>query len=293
MVNYIIKIFRYIIKILLGVINSLEKLQRNSQDKPWYYLDDIVKRDALLRDIYQKIDSGQTWLEAIRNPEALNHGERVAEYAFIASYLKKNKPLSILDVGCVLNNTVIADYIEQQSRIYFLNPAFETVHYKEYGYFKFPLSDWHLPLTFSLVTCLSTIEHIGFDNSRYGVNEVDQGWDWPRCIEEVVRSIEILYSTTEPGGTIIASCPYGREEFVLMPPETGVRTAQVLHVGHVEALRKNFGRRINITTLRLSEHGWNTCNPEARFQQYGTIGPGASGLILIDAKKNKNDISKF
>jgi len=131
---------------------------------------------------------------------------------------------------------------------------------------------------------LFDFEHIGFDNTRYGVNEVDQGWDWPRCIEEVVQSIGMLFTMVEPGGTLVASCPYGVEEYVLMPPETGVRTAQVLHMGHIEALRKAFGDRIEIITLRLSKLGWESCLPEDEFQLYGAIGPGASGLILIIGK---------
>lgn len=282
--------FKHIAKLLRHTASLIEQYQQNHQEKPTYYVDDITRRDILIREVYQKIESGESWLEAIRIPKAANHGERVAEYAFIASLLKKNKPLSIVDVGCVLNNPVIVDYVEHQSRVYFLNPALETVHYKKYGYFKFSLSDWHLPLTFSLVTCLSTIEHIGFDNTRYGVNEFDQGWDWSRCIEEVVRDIEKLYSMTEPGGTMVASCPYGHDEYVLHPPVTGVRTAQVLHLGHVEALRKEFGCRIEIITLRLSEIGWEHCNPDEVFQPYGAIGPGASGLILIVAKKIKDGI---
>jgi hypothetical protein len=275
---------KYIAKLLRHVLRLIEKFQKKPHNGPSYYRDDIAKRDALLRDLYKKIEAGQTWLESIHTPESANHGERVAEYAYVASLLDGLAPSSILDVGCVLNNPVIADFVTPRSHIYFLNPALETVHYQNYGYFKSPLSKWHAPLTFPLVTCFSTIEHIGFDNTRYGVNEVDHGWDWPRCIEEVVKSIEMLLTIVEPGGTLVASCPYGVEEYVLMPPESGVRTAQILHMGHVEALQKAFGARLEIITLRLSEFGWESCLPDDEFQPYGAIGPGASGLILIVGK---------
>lgn len=263
----------------------MEKCQQKRLNVPSYYTDDIARRDTLLYNLYEKNKAGQSWLEVINTPQATHHGERIAEYTFIASLLDELAPSSILDVGCVLNNPVIADFVAPRSHIYFLNPALESVHYQKYGYFRSPLSEWHVPMTFPLVTCLSTIEHFGFDNTRYGVNEIDQGWGWPRCIEEVLRSIGILLSITESGGTMVASCPYGIREYVLMPPETGVRTAQVLHMEHVDALRKEFGDRIEITTLRLSEAGWELCAPEDEFLPYGAVGPGASGLILIVGKK--------
>ena len=272
-------------KLLRFAASLIEKSYFPTQEKPSPYVDDIATRDILIREVYRKIESGQSWLEAIRTPKASNHGERVAEYAFIASLLKDLEPSSILDVGCVLNNPVIAAIVERQSHIYFLNPALETVHYQEYGYFKYSLSSWRVPMTFPLVTCLSTLEHIGFDNTRYGVNEFDQGWDWPRCVEEVVRSIEILYSMTEPGGMMVVSCPYGCAEYVLLPPETGVRSAQVLHMKHIEALRKTFGFHLEIITLRLSLNGWEPHAPDDNYQPYGEVGPGASGLILIFGKK--------
>jgi hypothetical protein len=253
--------------------------------KPTYYVDDILNRDILINEIYQEMELGATWLEAIRRPKTSNHGERVAEYAFIASFLKELEIESMLDVGCVMNNAVIANHIKPKCQMYFLNPSLENVIYKEYGYFKFPLSSWRATLAFPLVTCFSTIEHIGFDNTRYGVDEIDQEWDWPRCIEEVVRSVEILLSKTASGGTMVASCPYGREEFVFHPPVSGVRTAQVLHVKHVEALKEKFGNSLEIITLRLSENGWEPHPPEGEYQSYGDIGPGASGLILIIMKK--------
>jgi len=276
---------KYVAKLPRHCLHLIEQCQHRHRDVPSYYRDDIAKRDMLLREIYSKLETGEDWFKAIQNPKVENHGERVAEYAYVATLLKELKPFSILDVGCVLNNPVISDFVDSKSSIYFLNPVQEEVCYQKYGYFRSSLAEWDCPMTFPLVTCLSTIEHIGFDNTRYGVNEFDQGWDWPRCIEEVVRSVAKLLTFTETGGTMFVSCPYGVKEYVLMPPETGVRTAQVLHMGHVEALRKEYGKSLEIITLRLSEVGWESCPPDAEFRPYGDVGPGASGLILIVGKK--------
>lgn len=267
-------------------LKALFHLNNNSsKKKPWYYVDDILKRDALLKTIYKQMAIGRSWIDLIKKSEASQHGERVAEYSLIASELSKCRPSSILDVGCVLNNSIITDFVEQNSRIFFLNPSLEKVVYPEYGYFKFPLSEFSENWTFPFVTCLSTIEHFGFDNTRYGVAEQDQGWDWTRCIDEVTKSIEILLSMTAQGGKMIASCPYGCKEFVYHPPIHGVRTAQVLHNEHVDALKEKFGSSIEIITLKLTKDGWVESYPDSSYASYGAIGPGASGLVIIVGKK--------
>ncbi|GEM_PF-5432723 len=270
-------------KIIPWLKKSNMRCVRN--DSQAYYVDDTVKRDELIANIYRNMLAGAAWHEAIRTSKATEHGERVAEYAFASSLLIDYNPTAILDVGCVLNNHVISDVVGRHRRLFFLNPSVETVVYPEYTYFKFPLSKWDINLTFPFVTCLSTIEHIGFDNTRYGSNEIDKGWDWDQCIHEVVKSINILSAMTAPGGIMVASCPYGCPEYVLHPPVTGVRTAQTLHLKHVQALRDTFGDTMEIITLRLSSEGWVMDAVDAVYQPYGSIGPGASGLILMILKK--------
>ncbi len=286
--KFIVKLLRYLIYTLQHIALIFERTLPKPPIPPAYYIDDIQNRDVLIRKLYEGLESRETWLNTIQNPRAANHGERVAEYTYIAHLLRKIKPSAIMDVGCVMNNPIVSEYVESKSDIYFLNPVFETVRYKKYGYFKMLLSEWNIPMTFPFVTCLSTIEHIGFDNTRYGLNEVDQGWDWPRCIQEVIGSIKMLLSMTEKGGTMVASCPYGCKEFVYLPPEVGVRTAQVLHHEHIQALQKEFGSQLEIITLRLSETGWETSQPESLYEPYGSIGPGASGLILITTNGRYN-----
>jgi hypothetical protein len=92
---------------------------------------------------------------------------------------------------------------------------------------------------------------------------------------------------------MVISCPYGLEEFVLMPPSTGVRTAQVLNIGHFEALQREFRNRFKYIILRLSEVGWVESRPDDEFKPYGSIGPGASGVIFILGEKKKDDTSIF
>jgi len=206
----------------------------------------------------------------------------VAEYALVAARLREAPPDALLDVGCVLNNPIIADRIPPGCRLHFLNPSLEQVIYPEYVYFRLPLAHWSHGWRFPLVTCFSTLEHIGFDNTRYGVPERDQGWDWSRCIAEFTQNLERLTTMVAEGGLLIVTCPYGRKEFVHHPPRHGVRTAQVLHREHLAALRLSaLGPALRVLTLRLDQRGWLTVDPEAPFEAYGSVGPGAAGLAVL------------
>jgi SAM-dependent methyltransferase len=250
-----------------------------------YYVDDFPQRDALLQEIYAQLKQGSAWREAIRTPRAAKHGERVAEYAFMASYLLEHQPKKILDVGCVLNNPIIDPLIHPESELSFLNPSLEKLVRSQAHYHQNHLSDHTLSSDFDLVSCLSTLEHIGFDNTRYHVDEKDQNWDWPRCVQEFTANIERLLQLVNPSGHAIISCPYGKAEFVLHPPLIGVRTAQVINSQHVEALRQSkLVSRLQMTFLRLSQNGWEEAEYDSEFKSYGEIGPGASGLILITSQ---------
>jgi SAM-dependent methyltransferase len=58
--------------------------------------------------------------------------------------------------------------------------------------------------TFDLVWCISSLEHIGMDNSGYGESRSD-GATAERAIAEMAR-------ITRPGGSILVTVPYGKSE---------------------------------------------------------------------------------
>ncbi len=250
------------------------------------YVDDLDQLYVELSKCRERIASNASWDEVVKSPFASSHGERYAEYPFLMQWFRDHQPQEILDVGCVLNNRNINPSISSASKLSFLNPAKETLIRQDADYYVMPLQDASLGKTFDLVTCLSTIEHFGMDNSRYGFDSFDLGWDWNRCIEEFLNAIHSLYELTSPGGTLIVSCPYGQKEFVIMPPIVGVRTAQVIHAEHIEAFQERFGHLNNqIHLLRLTGDGWIPSVIQDDYESYGTIGPGASGLIILQIQK--------
>lgn len=63
----------------------------------------------------------------------------------------------------------------------------------------------HMPFEddyFDTVTCVSTIEHVGHDNSRYGSDRTDAGQEDVVALAEVARVVR-------PGGRVLITVPFG------------------------------------------------------------------------------------
>jgi SAM-dependent methyltransferase len=161
-------------------------------------------------------------------PELAGLDERCIEYPVALEAVMqaaKNPDLHLLDVGCVLNNGLIAKYVSEFARmIWFINPSLEKPAYTEN--MVYVLSDIRrvrLPemLQFDLVTCLSTIEHIGMDNTRYGgaPAEFDGAIDDPeRFAIDGLRSISRF---VKPGGRLLTSVPFGPFELLYLYQQPG------------------------------------------------------------------------
>lgn len=249
-----------------------------------YYVDDIAKRDAVLRSMMGMIRAGTPWSRVICDRRAASHGERLPEYTYVYDQLIRLSPARLLDVGCVLNNRTVDAYIPAECEVSFLNPASEPICRSRAIYHKMRLEEFH-GRRYPLVTCLSTLEHIGFDNTRYGTALKDEGWDWAQAIDSIVKNVEKLTEFVEPGGVLLVSCPYGQAEYVRLPPGTGARVWQVLHAGHVEALRRSaILRNARFVFTKLTHEGWQPATAEEEYQPFGAVSCGASGLLILQWK---------
>lgn len=158
----------------------------------------------------------------LADPEYAEFGERVVEYGWVAKWLlgfaRRDPGPRLLDVGCVMNNAVIADVVmECCSAIYLMNPSPEAFAYSERAGFiladcrRHFLSDEE---TFPIVTCFSTLEHVGMNNLRYGgdAGEVTSAMQHP---EEVAKSaLQSLFRLTAPNGSLALSVPFGPFEYL-------------------------------------------------------------------------------
>ena len=263
-------------RIFRGLANRFQELGTER-----YYTDDLPARDVLLAGMLESMRRGTPWHEVIRNPRASVHGERIAEYTYVYGEIARRPVGALLDVGCVLNNPTFDRFLPRECDVSFLNPASEPIVRQRATYYRRPLAEYAGP-GFPLVTCLSTLEHIGFDNTRYGTNLTDEGWDWPRAEACIVENVERLCGLVTPGGTLVVSFPYGRREFVRLPPGRGPRVWQVLHPGHVGKLRASpLLKDAELVFVRLGASGWEIVDEDAEFAAYGRVSCGASGLLIL------------
>lgn len=100
-----------------------------------------------------------------------NLDERVIEYKWIFNELKKSKNnLNLLDAGSTLNFPQIIDKIKIKFKI-----TIQTLFPENYSFYDDGISYVYSDLTeknfnkntFDIITCISTLEHVGFDNSIY------------------------------------------------------------------------------------------------------------------------------
>jgi len=149
--------------------------------------------------------------------------ERLIEYPVVAARIsaerqRLGRPIQLLDVGCVLNNSYISTAVRDACEVVWLmNPVLEKLVYaNRVGYLVGDARHFQLPsdLRFDLITCLSTLEHFGMDNTRYGGG----GAEFEGLIDDPERfacqGLQSISAWVKPGGSLLASVPFGPFEFL-------------------------------------------------------------------------------
>ena len=100
--------------------------------------DRLLVEDLLPRVYAEARDEGETVYEQLlQNAEYGKFDERVVEYSWVLWKLAKldaEARQNLLDVGCVLNRDVIANYLSAMfGMIWFMNPASERLVYKDHA----------------------------------------------------------------------------------------------------------------------------------------------------------------
>jgi SAM-dependent methyltransferase len=135
--------------------------------------------------------------------------ERAVEYPWLLAQAPAGR---VLDAGSVLNHDAILDrFLPGIDELHVVTLAPERRSFPERGVSYVYADLRELPYrdgAFDTVVCVSTLEHVGMDNSGYAPGAVREA-DPDR---QVRRAVEELRRVTAPGGRLLVTVPYGAKE---------------------------------------------------------------------------------
>ncbi len=222
--------------------------------------------------------------------------ERVIEYPFALSTLMNTainkKKVQLLDVGCVLNNLLIRNYVTQFTQwVWFLNPSLEPLQYQNnFSYIVSDIRNCQLPseLKFDLVTCLSTIEHVGMDNTRYG-GTGKEFQETPNNPEKfAIQATQKISQLVKVGGKLLLSVPFGPFEYLYIYGNLNDPIYYTFNGDMLLALQDSlvgFDSQIYIYKV-IPGKGWVTTDAkDSNILKYAENCAGAGAVAFIEAKK--------
>jgi SAM-dependent methyltransferase len=187
------------------VYRSNEEVQR-----VWWTGYDEAKDRALA----DTLDSSEL-LERFRSGRSLPRGfgftldERIVEIPWVVANLSPEGP--VLDAGSALNHPLILERVMPRVESLTITTFTEEEAHPDLGpdyvtadLRKLPFED----ASFDTVVCVSTLDHVGMDNSDYGSTESRS--DNPD--NEVDLAMRELHRVLRPGGRLLVTVPFGRPE---------------------------------------------------------------------------------
>lgn len=186
---------------------------KKSGAKPWSNGYNYAKWDAIEKSIHSA-----EILECFEKYGSLptNYGigidERSVEYPWVLAHLPKQAK-TLLDAGSSLNFEMILNHEKiANKKIYIanLNPELNCFWQKEISYI---YEDMRSLLfknnTFDIITCISTLEHIGMDNTVFYTT--NQNYK-ESASEDYLTAITELKRILKTGGTLLLTVPFGKKQ---------------------------------------------------------------------------------
>jgi len=128
---------------------------------------------------------------------------------------------------------------------------------------------------FDLITCVSTLEHIGRDNAHYGVEAP------PDTLDGDLAALREMRRVLKPTGRIVITVPFGRLDIRSWQKQYDLEAWQTL-------LRRAELRAVENEFYRYSASGWQRAEGPAElaangYQEKGA--PGATGVCCAALSK--------
>jgi SAM-dependent methyltransferase len=144
-------------------------------------------------------------------PFAAGLDERAIEVPLALKSARLHEPGEVLDAGAALNLPVVREIVgTPAARVTHITlPGVDEPrlrgHEDRFIYASGDLRELPYPsATFSRVVCVSTLEHVGMDNSRYGAAAEHAAASATSAVSELLRVLA-------RGGELLLTVPYGRE----------------------------------------------------------------------------------
>jgi SAM-dependent methyltransferase len=135
--------------------------------------------------------------------------ERSVEMPLAIAVAALDRPGLVLDAGAALNLPLVRQVAPAPAAqlTHFTLPGSNEPRLPDAdGHFEYAFGDLRMmpypDATFDRVVCVSTLEHVGMDTTRFGAAPSGAG-DASRAVAELVRVLA-------PGGTLFLTVPYGR-----------------------------------------------------------------------------------
>jgi len=178
----------------------------------------------------------------------------VIEYPWVLSRIFLAAGEILLDVGSSLNYKPILNFEAlQDKKITILNLSPEDNRFSKISYVVGDIRN--LPFdsnSFDLITCISTLEHVGLDNTRYA-SEAKNLESRPRDFEKAVGELKRV---AKPNAKVFITVPFGKYQ--------NFRWFQQFDSTMIREIIKTFApKQYQLTYYKYGENGWNISDESA------------------------------
>lgn len=186
--------------------------------------------------------------------------ERCVEYPWLFAHLPEAAH-TLLDAGSVLNHDYIVSHPYFDSRcLHIVTLAPEAMAYWDRGIGYLYEDLRHLPLrdeVYDAIICLSTLEHVGLDNSLYTHSPTDieaKSTDFTAALQELRRVLK-------PGGALFLSVPFGTyQNFgTFQQFDSDLLAVAIAAFGPAQTVHKTFYKYTTLGWQRVEEADCRDC----------------------------------
>lgn len=235
------------------------------------------RREDLIRESSMRALEGGDWLAAGGPRYGAGLDERVVEYPW--TYARLGRGERLLDVGSTLNAPFHIGLVRGRfGEVVFLNPFRDDGHRSLEGGVSYVASDvrshYLRPGSFDRITCLSTLEHVACDNTRYGEPSAGAATR-EEARAERARAMHSMRELLRADGALLLTVPFGMYEdhgwFVQLDATELDHAVEAF--GAARSERRYF---------RLGD-GWRPAQASECAQlRYGSACAGASAVACVE-----------